>query len=250
MTSEHIWSRWIGELYSDFNGGYTFQLGVDPDIKVDRQWLSPKIDMTAKVVCAECNNGWMSDLDGEAKATMKDMILYAAPLSLLPRGIGTITAFALKTAVVADFVSPNRLPFFSPLERKRFAEKHVIPQAVNVSLAFFVTTNVASGLSGNFTNHYAKIAGARHKGFELYVFTFVAGFLVVQLTTCRWLSRIIKRPAYFPVLRQRAVWDKACIPIWPSDGKAVEWPPTVYFESDSIKTIVNRWNNLIDTPTT
>jgi hypothetical protein len=191
----------------------------------------------------------MSDLDGQAKATMENMIFYASPLSLLPRGIATITAFAFKTAVVADSVSPNRAPFFSHLERKRFAERLIVPQTVSVSLAAFVATNIQSGINGRFTNHYAKIAGGRHKGFELYVFTFVAGFLVIQLTTCRWLSRIIKRPSHFPVLRQRAAWDKARIPIWPINRPIAEWPPPVYFESDSIQTIVNRWNNIIDMPT-
>jgi hypothetical protein len=36
---------------------------MDRDGRVVRTWRSRDIDMTAKVVCEGCNNGWMSDLE-------------------------------------------------------------------------------------------------------------------------------------------------------------------------------------------
>ena len=39
------------------------------------EWTSSKLDSKAKVVCKFCNNGWMSEIDGQhAKPALSDLI--------------------------------------------------------------------------------------------------------------------------------------------------------------------------------
>lgn len=63
LSGEHIWSAWVGKLYGrPTPRRFTFRQ-MDRDGRVVRTWRSRDIDMTAKVVCEGCNNGWMSDLE-------------------------------------------------------------------------------------------------------------------------------------------------------------------------------------------
>lgn len=200
--------------------------------------------MKAHVVCAQCNSTWMSDVDQDAQQTMKDMIRWAAWVSLLPRGIQSIAAFAFKTAVVADHVRPQHgKPFFSPVERRRFATTRQIPEGVQIWLGVFRGKNL---LSGRYTTHYAKIHGGTFRGFELYVFTYVAGFLALQLTAFRWASVAKKPRGVWPGLTQHADWNKRSIPLWPNDGTWVLWPPIEELDDDSLMDFAERWARLME----
>src|SRR5438132_7327702 len=88
MNGEHILSQWIGNFFDHYKGAYSYRTTVAKQHRTVR-CRSRSIDTKARVVCAHCNNGWMSDFDSEAKATMKDMIQYATYISLLPRGIAS-----------------------------------------------------------------------------------------------------------------------------------------------------------------
>jgi hypothetical protein len=181
----------------------------------------------------------MSDIDNDARTTMKNMIQYASPISLLPRGIASIAVFAFKAAVVADHARPKNRPFLFHSVRKRFAESLEIPHGIQVWLAAFGQEH----LSGRFSTHYAKLHGRPFRGFELYIFTYVAGFLALQVTASRWAS-IAKQPKFTPILTQDPAWDRASVPLWPSDGTPVNWPPRDYLRDDSLKFFAERWARL------
>ena len=56
---------------------------------------------TAEVVCASCNNGWMSRLDAAAEA-LKPLIRAERPVLLDKKQQGAVAAWALKTVIVND----------------------------------------------------------------------------------------------------------------------------------------------------
>jgi hypothetical protein len=72
MTGEHLWSVWITKI-----------LGLNPYkmLRINEkgetnEWKARKLDMKAPVVCARCNNEWMSDLEVQhAKPAMEDLML-------------------------------------------------------------------------------------------------------------------------------------------------------------------------------
>jgi hypothetical protein len=182
----------------------------------------------------------MSDLDSQASMTIANMIRYGSAVSMLPPGIATVAAFTFKTAVVVDCITTDRpRPFFSHADRKRFAATLEIPRGVQVWLSTFHGPRV----HGRFTCHYGQIRGGRFKKFEFYVFTYVAGFLVLQLTAFRWNS-VAKRPSFNPRFIQDTLWDVVSIPLWPPDGKPVTWPSSQYLTRDSVKVLADRWGRI------
>jgi hypothetical protein len=62
MTAEHIWSDWMGRLFSPYKGTYQVEWGLGEQGK---KWKSKSVDAVANVVCKPCNEGWMSDIDRE-----------------------------------------------------------------------------------------------------------------------------------------------------------------------------------------
>lgn len=170
---------------------------------------------------------------------MGNMIRYASPVSLLPLGIASIATFLFKCAVVADHTRPKERPFFTHLDRERFSQSLEIPNGVQMWIA-------SCGVNhpyGRFMTHYGKINSSGYKGFELYIFTYVAGFLALQLTAFRWNS-IAKKPDFNPALVQFSGFDKVSIPLWPSNGNLITWPPDEHLSGDSIEFFAERWNRI------
>ena len=71
LTLEHVWPQWVRrDVYSaatSFVHDFAPRTGtVDP-------WSSQGIDITVRAVCATCNGGWMSALEGVAKTTLIPM---------------------------------------------------------------------------------------------------------------------------------------------------------------------------------
>ena len=64
-------------------------------------------ERTAKVVCSECNQGWMSDLEKAAQPILSPMMFdISVPLGLLQQY--TIVKWAVKTAMVHDGAARHR----------------------------------------------------------------------------------------------------------------------------------------------
>jgi len=234
MTGEHIWSRWIGELFSD-----------TPSFRAERsavgkttRWRSLSIDAQANVVCARCNNTWMSDVEREAQTSMSDMIRFGSIMSILPLGIASIATFAFSKAVIVDHTVPDRKhPFFPYHQRTRFAKSLKIPIGVQVWLSAYRSPG---HVEGGYSALYGKFDDGDFRGFEFYTFTYLAGFLVFQLTGFRWDS-IAKRPKRTPYFVQSNQWDAHSLPIWPPTSRAVRWPPRLYLTGDTIEGFSNRF---------
>jgi len=204
---------------------------------------SRSLDLKAHIVCEPCNNGWMSDIESEAKPIMRNMILRASWVSLLPLGIATIATFLFKAAVVADCNRPsggNR--FFSYEVRRRFRRSLAIPVGVQMWISVVRRKGKAGG---RFSAAYVTIEVGKFRGFQFYVFTYIIGALVLQLTAPRWVGAG-KRPQFKPKLTQNSQMDNSSIAFWPSNGSPITWPPSVYLGDDSLKLFADRWERLVE----
>jgi len=131
LTGEHLWSAWIGKALGPKR--YTFTRR-ERDGHV-RRWRGDELDAKAKVVCGTCNSGWMSDLETASRSFLNDMVLHCSPTVLQPDQIKLLAALAFKNTIIADHMHDNRGPFFTLMERRRFAAKLIIPQGVQMWLA-------------------------------------------------------------------------------------------------------------------
>lgn len=58
LTKEHVFPNWLSNLYKN-NDLVINEFVGDTNLK----WLSKIFQHKARVVCKDCNNGWMSDLE-------------------------------------------------------------------------------------------------------------------------------------------------------------------------------------------
>lgn len=103
-SNEHIFSDWINEVIKvDCVDAHAF-LVEGRQTTHERSYHAKKVAaQEAKVVCGDCNHGWMSDLEDEAKPILVPMITgnrtrldYKAQL--------VIAHWAIKTAMVAESI--------------------------------------------------------------------------------------------------------------------------------------------------
>jgi hypothetical protein len=241
LTQEHVWGDWVNGILPQVK--YSTSRKKHPDDN-PVPWQSTGIQQTAKVVCGDCNNGWMSDLENEhAKPTMSDMIRYGRAMSILPRGIASLSVWAFKMAVIANFIGKlKNEPYFSDYERYRFAQTLQIPSGVQMWLFSLYTPN---RVIGRFNSHLGRAPVNVKYGFEMYIATFAIGFFGLQVVASRWINPHVSAfMGQFPGLRQRHRWDEVATPFFPSDGSPVLWPPRLHLRSDDLDEFCNRWKDI------
>jgi hypothetical protein len=112
------------------------QQNADGD--VIRDWRSHEIDMTVKVVCKPCNEGWMSNLEQyHASPAMSDLIVGTTRFIPLQPRTHAIARFAFKTAVIVDAMRRDEM-FFPRSVRHHFAKSLKIPRDVHMWFAGYL----------------------------------------------------------------------------------------------------------------
>lgn len=68
LTAEHVFPDWMKEIIPEDQYIINQITGLN-----EKKWQSKPFEHTAKIVCADCNNGWMSDLEADAKPIIKSL---------------------------------------------------------------------------------------------------------------------------------------------------------------------------------
>ena len=136
LTKEHVVPAWLGrELqrqFPDHKIRAQYQLGGSSEAKVweDGQPFS----VTVKKFCDDCNNGWMSRLEADAKGFLLPLV-NGADHTLTPEGQSIVAAWCFKTACVHDLVgqgdfvpSAHRNAFFRTLQPPPGVVVHLAPR--------------------------------------------------------------------------------------------------------------------------
>ena len=195
------------------------------------------MDLTAKVVCKRCNETWMSDIEAQIKASFSQIIRDGSSASILHRGVSLLAAFAFEKAVISDHLHLKDEPFFKSADRYRFRESLVIPGGVQMWLAAYRGR-------GPFRLHFKRHTefDLRFRGdLELLPFTYVAGHLVIQLVAMKWKDKLNARP--LPRIESGTSFDSAAVEFWPPDGFPVSWPPSDYFDDQTITIFAERFDD-------
>src|SRR5712691_558751 len=90
-TREHVYAAWLRDALPV--GTSKFKT---TDADGNPMWEQTTFDIIAKVACATCNNGWMSDLEAACKPLLIEAILYGAEFDLNRDQQRTVALWAIK----------------------------------------------------------------------------------------------------------------------------------------------------------
>jgi hypothetical protein len=98
LTSEHIFPDWLSKKFS--SGIFGIIEVTSDDGK--KTWKKPLFQDKANIVCADCNNGWMSDIETAAKPILEKLILTLDSTLLAENEQKILALWAQKTVLVIN----------------------------------------------------------------------------------------------------------------------------------------------------
>jgi hypothetical protein len=207
-------------------------------------------DRKVKAVCADCNNGWMSDLETAVQPLLSGIIKDGASMYFTRRDVTKLAAFTFKNAVIANYLNPKQEPFFTRSAREQFRATSQIPSDVHMWIAALSAATTTGAFWGYVISPHETAHNTLWDDLEIYVFTFAIGYLALQLRAFRY-GNLLNRGRKVPVaLTQSVFWNNFAIQFWPA-GAAFSWPPKKYLSDwyapavDSLAGFASRWEGPI-----
>jgi hypothetical protein len=230
-SAEHIWSDWI---LRDLKPTQPIQIKIG---KAEAKW-SDNPEVRIKCVCEKCNNGWMSDIEGENKPHMLAM-MNGKPVLLTPMQQKLLARWAILKAMILDGSSPKRrIPFYSASERVGMKPPL---RALPIGTFTWIGRLSVKAFHAGLMDTAGEIDNIP-KAFHGCVTTIVVGHLVIQVMTMHVLpmfATMTLRPDCRP-----GAWDVNLLEVWPVFGEK-RWPPCFTFALDGtthhIGGLVNRF---------
>jgi hypothetical protein len=239
-TKEDAWPVWMMKLISGNAIGVIERhvMGKDSIHFRDR---SVKV---GRVCRRHCNNGWMSDLENEAKPILTPLIL-GHPLNLTPPMQVTVALWCTKTAMVFDltradsdfyFTAEDRRALFSALTNRLTP---ALPSHARVWLSSYSGELAATCSIAKMLGFARERPGEKPTPIVGHVATISAGHFVSQLLTPELAPTSL---AITPHAKP-GPWADVTRQIWPlgTAGSSVSMPPPRFLDDKTLTDLVNRW---------
>lgn len=232
LTKEHVFPDWLRQLFprspnDSHTRGQASWAGLEPTTAVTKgqgQAGSRRV----KVVCKDCNNGWLSNMENQIKPLLMRLI-RGEPCVLDTHAQRTLAAWAAKTAMVGEFVQPTKVAI-PPADRQSFMRNQVPPEsgwwiwiAGNGSIEWLTGINHFSARL-----NVTPVAPVTPNIVNLQSTTLGIGQLLIHLvsTTVAGQSFALKDPEAADLR-----------PIWPPPNSDIIWPRLRLLTDDDINFI-------------
>jgi hypothetical protein len=225
LTLEHVFPQWMQPWLADpegRSGTHTrteIRAGMEPE---PRSHSGMPATLTVRSVCAECNNGWMSQLETRAQPLLETMLRGNAR-AYYDGGRTTLATWIVKTALVAGsrFRPPLRREFYDDLcAHRRPSNKTVVWIAATNDRYMHYTDYRPIKIHDDDVeppeepNAYCAVLSVGE----------FAGFVV------SWLDGS-------PSIDDVAPFHDALVPIWPHNRTAARWPPRLRLDFDGLEAL-------------
>jgi hypothetical protein len=215
LTEEHVFPNWLRKCGYDGVG-----LQETNDVIQLRGVFSSKV----KIVCASCNNGWMSRLEQEAKPLLIHLFKsFGRSIPLDEAAQLTLARWAFKTAVVCAYVDKKQVDLFPKAHRVEFYENDQPPRQAWVRIgAMGVPSDPSKG------EHIAAVE------YTTNVETWTDGdrsfSFPVYRATIRLVTVVFCIMGYTSTeMKMKEAMDKdfrtITMPLWPVRRPTIWWPP-------------------------
>jgi hypothetical protein len=221
LTQEHLWSDWLRDVVVDNEPGPHVIAQGD---EIERIWDAQMFDHTVRCVCAECNNGWMSELEADVKPILTPLVLNHR--TSLDRDDQVLLAtWGVKTALV--YQARNRVTRM-PAEHFRYLYEHRHPpRDVVVSLAAYAGRRYPV-----FAGHHIKTLKVQAGSGDpvetrMYFSTVSVGHAVFHVFG-HGLRNVVG-------LRPKNWKEKYISVIWPDIEEPLPWPPVDQLTDEQLR---------------
>jgi hypothetical protein len=209
-SKEHAWSEWALNRLVDIpgmrNGIVGFVDGVpyhDPNQR----------HLRVRCVCKDCNTVWMKSLEDAVIPTIGQMMLDG-PISLDIPQQWAITLWALKSAMVFEYIDPNRKVFYSDADRFALRKNQTLPALTAAWIAR------VDGIDSFYTRGDDVVSIATVAKLNGIITTIAYRRFVVQVINVRIHEH---NGGPFVLDGNHARWGDVYVPIWPTKSLA-QWP--------------------------
>ncbi len=242
-----MWPEWLKSVFPDL-GPPTHVFGLVGD---DDSWVEerrPAFSRRAKIVCAECNNGWMSRLEVAVAPVITPMLTAEKRVSLNEHQQTVVALWVVKTAMTMQLSHPTRRIDGIPAEHYGSVRAELHPPSTsqvwigacshddrpeNVPLAMVGRCRIAP-----LSRFRPNDIGADEPTRPAYVATMSMGNLVMQAFGHQYPTSKVQ-------LRYPNLSGTALLQIWPVLAPSVEWPGALTLDYPTFDALTGAFGDLI-----
>jgi hypothetical protein len=231
LTREHLWPDWIVELFRrKYRGGYSAHL-LRASGTVNR-WRQPTITARKRLMCAECNNHTLGDVERVAKPILEPLISSAATAALDIEERAVLTGWFLARSMIWESMEHSpKGNYYTQLERELFATSDPLELPENLLVWIAGYSDGQHRAAFTIANYVVSDNDSTH------VTTAVINQVVFQLVT--W-----KGDGWSVNLRglERAGWNEATRLLWPITSHGpIRWPLSANLNRQGLKALSQRF---------
>jgi hypothetical protein len=237
MTKQHMWPAWLRRddslaSYTNIPGGQHHRnigdrwVGVSTSQRAGRLIMVPEQNSVKDVhpgthkffnVCGTCNSGWMSNIEGDCRPIVKQLILDKATLITQEQQIA-LAKWATLMAIMAEFTYlPNKA--ITDAERVNFYIQKEPANNFNIFLGKYQGTfykqqylHTAHEVGNPPTDILKRPDYALHADFQVSIFIIGSLLLYVASTSYKPLQPSVNLFAHAGLTK-----------LWPGTQKNIEW---------------------------
>lgn len=216
LTKEHAWSDWLVDVFREFKASTYYR-----DTGSMESWVTKSFTATVRVVCEQCNNTWMSEIDNAAKPLLIPMVRPGAPLGLNSYQQRDVARWAFLRAIILQYTGNQRVvpqshvtEFFT----KRRPPMQTVIRIAAYSQPYTLTSYRAGG--GGWDDYRSG---------EFYIITETVGTLAFHIFGHTRSDQI---DINFGPL------EPALMKIWPAGG-LIAWPPKIGLDDQGVDALHN-----------
>lgn len=193
MSKEHFWSTWMHELLCRDGKGEHIHKIVSADSKINTNQkieknLQRQGDVTTKkirVVCKTCNNGWMSEIETQAKPILTKLI-SGCDCCLTPEQSHALAIWIAMKVIVSEH-SEGGTQVTPAKDRCDFYKNKTIPEYFRIFIGNHSTNHSAGFMRQSYLLSAKGYMEPQLKGLQrnTEVVSFYCGKLFVYICACR-----------------------------------------------------------------
>jgi hypothetical protein len=210
LTREHLWADWLREMAPDNTAGPHVMADGDD---VQRVWDAQMFSHTVRCVCADCNNGWMSELEDEVKPVLTPLLKnHRTTLSREDQLL--LATWAMKTGLVHQ--GRDRVTRM-PAEHFRYLYEHRRPpRDVVVTMAAYAGRRYPAFAGHHLKTLKVQAGTGQTLETKMYFSTVSVGHVAFQIFGHGIRNAVGLRPKNWK--------EKYVSVIWPDIEAPLTWP--------------------------